>query len=152
MSKEKHVRAVWMGDHFLPMVQHARFAESSFTAGNAYELIVREEKENAARRSKEQNDMMWAMLSDISEQVEHNGRHYTADQWKIILMHGCGIDSVQFLPPIEGNSFVPYFGGRSSKLTMQQMTQFIEYIRWFATSREVKFGPDQGITWGNEPR
>jgi len=151
MSKEKHVRAIWMGDHFLPMVQHARFAESSFTSGHAYNLLVREEKENAARRSKEQNDLMWALLTEIADQVEHAGRKYTADQWKVILMHGCGKEKVQFLPSVEGNDFVPYYGSHSSKLTTQQMTELIEYIRWFGTSKGVNFANEQGLPWHSQP-
>ena len=59
---------VWTGETMQPILHFARLAESSFTSGQAYRLIVADEAEKT-KRSKQQNDKMWAMLSEISEQA-----------------------------------------------------------------------------------
>ena len=65
---------VWTGETMQPTLHFARLAESSFTSGQAYRLIVAEETEKKIKRSKQQNDKMWAMLTEISDQAEHCGR------------------------------------------------------------------------------
>ena len=48
----------------IPFSKHSRLADSSFTAGNAYRFMVEEE-----RRTGEQNNKMWALLTDVSRQA-----------------------------------------------------------------------------------
>ena len=49
------------------------------------------------QRTPEQNDRMWAMLTDIVTQHAFNGRRYTTDEAKVVFMHACGKD-VRILP------------------------------------------------------
>lgn len=152
MKKEVKLKAAWMGDNFLPLIHFARLAESTFTSGRAYDLIVREELESkAAIRSKEQNDKMWAMLTEISQQVKHCNQSYTPDEWKVLLMHALGQD-LKLLPALpeakSGSGVVPY-GGRSSHMTVAQMNELIEFIQYWGTKHGVKFKSDQGITWND---
>ena len=147
MKKLPNCVFVWDGQAMIPTLHFALLAESSFTSGNAYRLIVAEENETI-RRSNEQNKKMWSLLAEISEKVPHCGHRYTADEWKTILMHACGHE-VQFLPALDRKTFVPY-GGRSSKMTVAQMAEFIEYIYAFAASQNVKFRADKGVTWNDE--
>ena len=88
---------------------------------------------------------MWALLKEISEQKEHAGRYLTTDEWKTLFMHACGHET-KILPSLDGASFVPY-GGRSSHMTMVQMTELIEFIRYWGTLHGVKFRDDEGLTW-----
>ena len=136
---------VWTGETMQPTLHFARLAESSFTSGQAYRLIVAEESEKKTKRSKLQNDKMWAMLTEISEQAEHCGRRYSADEWKILFMHACGHD-VKFLPALDHKTFVPY-GGRSSQMSAMDMAELIEFIQWWGTQNGVRFATDRGTTW-----
>jgi len=138
---------VWTGDHFLPTLHFARLAESTFTSGEAYKLIVQQERDaqTKARRTLEQNNKMWALLSEIAEQVEHCGRHYSSDQWKTLLMHAMG-QEVLFLPALDGKTFVPY-GGRSSHMTTAQMSELIEFIYVWGLQHGVQFASDRGVIW-----
>ena len=130
----------------IPTLHFARLAEASFTSGEAYRMIVDAERATIARRSKQQNDKMWTMLGEISEQSEHCGRRYSPDEWKVLLMHACG-NEVKFLPALDYKTFVPY-GGRSSQMTMTQMSELIEFMRWWGTQHGVKFRDDEGMTYG----
>jgi len=139
---------VWDGHNMIPTLHFARLAESSFTSGEAYRLMVMEEKERERaqrRRTREQNNMMWALLTEISNQIEHCGRRYTPDQWKVLLMHANG-QEVKFLPALDGKTFVPY-GGRSSHMTVNQMSELIEFIRWWGNHNGVQFADMEGVTW-----
>ena len=140
---------VWNGETMQPTLHFARLAETSFTSGQAYRLIVAEETETIKkqlRRSKQQNDKMWAMLGEISDQAVHCSRRFSPDQWKVILLHALGKVKVDFLPALDNQTFIPY-GGRSSHMTLQQMAEFIEYLTWFGTQHGVKFRSDEGLTW-----
>ena len=139
---------VWTGETMQPTLHFARLAESSFTSGQAYRLIVTEEKQREIRRTKEQNNRMWAMLDEIAEQALHplNGKHYSAEKWKIILLHAMGRVKVEFLPALDTETFIPY-GGRTSHMTIPQMTEFIEYLLWFGAAHNVRFATDQGTAW-----
>ena len=136
---------VWTGDTMQPMLHFARLAETSFTAGQAYRLIVAEEGENKAKRTKQQNDKMWAMLGEWSEQVKHCDRMWSDEDWKHILMHAWGKER-RLLPSLDGKSIVPA-GGSTSKLTISEMAEFIEFIYAEGMQRGVQFASDQGLTW-----
>lgn len=91
-------------------------------------------------RTLPQNDRMWAMLTDIARQVQHNGARYTPDQWKQLAMHACNHE-VHFMAGLNGEPFPAGF--RSSKLSAEQMSELIEFL--FA------FGAEKKVVWSNEP-
>ena len=90
-----------------------------------------------ARRTLPQNDRMWAMLSDISLQKEHNGRRYTPDQWKVIFLHACGRE-MQFIPALEGGGFIPW-GMSSRDLSKEEMSNLIEFMMAWGVEAGVIF-------------
>lgn len=92
-------------------------------------------KVSPPKRTNDQNDKMWAMLTDISVQ-QMLGRKYTPDQWKAVMMSACGW-SVQFLDGLDGTPFPAGF--RSSKMTKAQMIDLITYIQ--------AVGDENGIRW-----
>jgi hypothetical protein len=96
-----------------------------------------------SKRSSLQNAMMWAMLTEISLQKTHCDRHYTPDQWKVLFMHACG-RQVQFLPSLDGSTFVPW-GQHSSQLTKDEMAELIECILAWGTENGVKFQNEDEI-------
>lgn len=91
----------------------------------------------ASKRSLPQNDRMWAMLTDVSAQKEHNGRKYTPDAWKLIFMAAIGRE-VQFIPSLDGKAFIPW-GQSSSDLSKQEMTDLMEFIMAWGTENSVVF-------------
>lgn len=94
----------------------------------------------APKRSLPQNDRMWAMLTDVATQKLHAGRKYTSDQWKVLFMHACGRE-VQFIPALDNSTFIP-FGQSSSDLSVQEMTDLIEFI--------FSWGAENGVTFHDE--
>lgn len=94
----------------------------------------------AAKRTLDQNSHLWALLTDVATQVEHMGQRYTPDQWKILFMHACGRE-VQFLPGLDGKTFLPW-GQSSSDLSRQEMTDLIDFV--------MCWGAEHGVTF-NEP-
>lgn len=99
-----------------------------------YVAIVREPK-----RTLDQNDKMWAMLTDISVS-QPLGRRHTPDDWKAIAMNACGWEC-QFCEGLDGRPFP--IGFRSSNLTKSQMSTLIEWLQ--------AFGDENGVRW-TEPQ
>lgn len=110
------------------------FAKALIDAAPPYAVVnVRE-----AKRSTEQNDKMWAMLSDISR-AKPQGRMHTPDIWKALAMNACG-HAVQFEAGLDGRPFP--VGFRSSRLTKSQMSDLIEFL--------YSYGAEHGVEW-SEP-
>ena len=91
----------------------------------------------AAKRTLPQNDLMWALLTDVAQQKEHCGRKYSPDDWKALFLHALG-QEMRFLPALDGVSFVPV-GNRSSDLSKQEMTDLIELILAWGCQNGVTF-------------
>jgi hypothetical protein len=92
------------------------------------------------KRTIPQNDRMWAMLTDVSQQVKWHGLKLSADDWKLIFLDGLGHE-LRMVPNINGTGFVN-LGRSSSKLSVEEMTNLIELI--FA------FGAQHGVVFGDE--
>lgn len=87
-------------------------------------------------RSLDQNAKLWAMLEDIARVAEHNGRKYSREAWKSLFMSACGheLDLIVGL----NNEAVP-MGQSSSKLSVAQMSELIEFIHFWAAEHGVDF-------------
>lgn len=91
----------------------------------------------AAKRTLDQNSLLWAALTDVAQQASHMGKKYTPDEWKILFMHACGRE-VRFLPGLDEKTFVPW-GQSSSDLSKQEMTDLIETIFAWGAAHGVTF-------------
>jgi hypothetical protein len=89
------------------------------------------------KRSLPQNDLMWALLTEVAQQMEHGGRKYSADEWKAIFLHAFGRE-ISFLPSLDMKTFLP-IELSSSDLSKDEMTNFIEFILKEGTERGVIF-------------
>lgn len=87
------------------------------------------------KRSISQNALLWAMLSDLSRQ-RPEGREYTPDVWKGLVMHACGHE-IQWLPGLSGQPFPAGF--RSSRLTKAQFADLIDWIGAYGAEHGVTF-------------
>jgi len=89
----------------------------------------------AAKRTLPQNDRMWAMLTDIAQQLEWHGVRLTPDQWKLIFLDALKRE-VAIVPNIDGTGFVN-IGTSSSDLSKGEMSDLMELIAAFAAKHEV---------------
>lgn len=90
-----------------------------------------------AKRTTEQSDRMWAMLTEVSRQATLGGARYSPDDWKCIFMAQLGHET-RFLPRLEGAGFVPV-GFRSSNLSKSEMSDLMELIAAWGTKNGVVF-------------
>jgi len=89
-----------------------------------------------ARRSQDQNALLWAMLTNVSKQVEWYGQKLTAEDWKDVFT--ASLRRSRVIPGIEAGSFV-VLGMRTSDMTKDEFSNLIELIHAFAAERGVMF-------------
>lgn len=89
----------------------------------------------AAKRTTDQNSLLWALLSDVSR-AKPGGRTHTPEVWKALFMHACG-HAVQFETGLSGEPFP--IGFRSSRLNKQQMGDLIDFIYSWGAENGVQF-------------
>ncbi|MGO9430576.1 recombination protein NinB [Rhodoblastus sp.] len=93
------------------------------------------------KRTLPQNNRMWAMLTDVSRQIEHCGRFYPPETWKSIFLHALGRE-VEFVPSLDSHEIIP-LGLSSSELEIPEMADLIEFM--FAEGAKL------GVEW-SEPK
>lgn len=86
-----------------------------------------------AKRTTDQNAMLWQLLSDISR-AKPQGRTHTPEVWKALMMHACG-HAVQFEMGLNGQPFPTGFS--SSKLTKDQFSDLLEFVLSYAAENGV---------------
>lgn len=91
----------------------------------------------AAKRTLPQNDRMWAMLTDVAQQVPWHGVKLRPDDWKLIFLDALKRE-LRVVPNIDGTGFVN-LGRSSSDLSKQEMTDLIELIFAFGANHGVQF-------------
>lgn len=89
----------------------------------------------AAKRTNDQNSLMWALLSDISR-AKPEGRCHTPEVWKALMMHACG-HAVQFEMGLNGQPFPTGFS--SSRLTKAEMGDLIDCIQEYGARHDVRW-------------
>lgn len=94
----------------------------------------------AAKRTLPQNDRFYAMLTDISKQVTHEGRKYTPEIWKALLMQANGKE-MEWITSLDGVDPIP-LGYRSSDLSKEEMSSLMEFM--------TVWGGEQGVVF-HEP-
>ncbi len=91
----------------------------------------------AERRSLDQNSRMWAMLTDIAQQLPWHGQKLRPDDWKLLFLDALKRET-KTLPNLEGNGFVA-IGRSSSDLSKGEMSDMIELM--------LAFGAEHGVTF-----
>jgi hypothetical protein len=91
---------------------------------------------SAPRRSPDQNARMWAMLTDISQQVKWYGTKLTPDDWKDVF--SASLRKARVVPTIDGDGFVP-LGMRTSQMTKTEFGALMDLIEAFGAERGVVF-------------
>lgn len=88
-----------------------------------------------AKRSSPQNRRMWAMLRDISQQVDWHGNKLSEDEWKDVFT--AAIKRQKVVPGLDGGFVV--CGTRTSKMTKSEMGELQDLIEAFGAEHGVRF-------------
>ncbi len=115
------------------LVQAFRYAES-FGYERPYVVEIK-----PLTRTVKQNDLMWALLTDISEQVIWHGQRLSKENWKDVLT--AALKSQSVVPGISGGFVV--LGQSTSKMTVAEMIDVIELSYAFGAQNGVKFKDEQ---------
>lgn len=89
------------------------------------------------KRSVPQNARLWAMLTDISQQVKWHGVKLSPDDFKLMFMDGLKREA-RMVPNIDGNGFVN-LGRSSSDLSKSEFSDLFELMEMFAANHGVEF-------------
>lgn len=84
-------------------------------------------------RNLEMNKKLWAMLTDVSGQVDWYGRRYKPEDWKHILT--AGLKGYETAPGINGEMVV--LGKSTSKMNKREFSDLVELIYAFGAERNV---------------
>ena len=95
-------------------------------------MVVKVEQE---KRSLMQNARMWAMLTDISRQVDWYGQKLAPDEWKDVFT--AALKKEKVVPGINGGFVV--IGRRTSTMTKAEMSELQTLMEAFGAERGVKF-------------
>lgn len=89
----------------------------------------------APTRSLMQNNRLWALLTDVSRQVDWYGRKLSPENWKDVFT--AAMKKQDVVPGIEGGFVV--LGMSTSKMTKQEMNDLQTLIEAFGVERQVKW-------------
>jgi len=98
-------------------------------------LEIRPEK-----RSDAQNRRLWAMLADISAQVDWYGNKLTSEEWKDVF--SASLKRTKVVPGLDGGFVV--CGQSTSKMTKAEMCELQELMEAFGAERGVRFTAPEG--------
>lgn len=91
-------------------------------------------------RNLDQNAKLWALLADVSRQVEWYGRKLDPESWKHLFTSS--LKKMDVVPNLDGTGFVA-MGLSTSKMTKSEFSGLIELIMAFGTDKGVIFGDER---------
>lgn len=91
-----------------------------------------------ATRTLEQNARLWAMLTDIANQVDWYGRKLTNEEWKHVF--SASLKRQDVVPGLDGG-FVA-LGQSTSKMSKKELGELMELISAFGVQHGVKFNDE----------
>ena len=104
--------------------------KAMLVAGHRMVLEVRPET-----RSLEQNRLLWATLTDISDQVDWYGQKLTPEDWKEVFT--AAMKKQKVVPGIDGGFVV--CGSSTRKMTKPEMAEMQELMMAFGVEHGVEF-------------
>lgn len=87
-------------------------------------------------RTLEQNAKLWAMLTDVSQQVNWHGQKLSQEDWKHVF--SAALNQQRVVPNLDGNGFV-VLGQSTSRMSVSQMSEMIELMHAFGAQNGVIF-------------
>ena len=89
-----------------------------------------------AKRTLEQNALLWSRLTEIARKVEWYGEKLTAEDWKDVF--SASLCKARIVPALEGTGYVQ-LGFRTSDMSKEEMNNMLALIDAFAAERGVTF-------------
>ena len=89
------------------------------------------------KRSLDQSAKMWAMLTQIAEQVTWHGQRLTTEDFKLIFLDALKWE-VRIVPALDNRGFVS-LGRSSSKLSKEEMSELLDLIAAWGAQNGVTF-------------
>lgn len=111
-----------------------RAAEACQSAPDGFIVKITEPTRNL-----DQNAAMWAMLGDVSRQVDWYGRKLTPEDWKNVF--SASLRKLEVVPNLDGTGFVA-LGQSTSKMTKAEFSDLLALID--------AFGAEHGVNWSDE--
>lgn len=93
------------------------------------------------KRTLPQNARLWAMLTDVAQQVVWHGQKLRPDDWKLVFMAALKTE-MRLVPAIDGRGFVN-IGTSSSDLSKAEFGALMEIIAAFGAQHGVVFHDGQ---------
>jgi hypothetical protein len=94
-------------------------------------------------RSLEQNARLWAMLTDIADQVIWHGRKLSPEEWKHVFT--AALKRQDVVPGLDGGFVV--LGLSTSKMTRREMGDLQTLMEAFGSERGVIWSAVEGCEW-----
>jgi len=91
----------------------------------------------APKRSLDQNSRLWAMLSEVAQQLLWHGIKLTPNDWKLIFLDALKRE-MRVVPNIDGTGFVN-LDRSSSDLSKEEMGEMLTLIEAFGAQHGVVF-------------
>lgn len=88
-----------------------------------------------ARRTSPQNRRMWAMLRDVSQQVDWHGQKLTEGEWKDVFT--AALKRQKVVPGLDGGFVV--LGQSTSRMGKAEMAELQELMEAFGAQQGVRF-------------
>jgi hypothetical protein len=111
-------------DIIWPFVKNHTFA--------GVKIVVEAKRET---RSLDQNARLWALLTDVSKQVDWYGNKLTPEEWKDVFT--AALKKEKVVPGINGGFVV--LGQSTSKMSIAEMVELQTLIEAFGADKEVKW-------------
>lgn len=92
----------------------------------------------AARRSLDQNSLLWSRLGEVSRQVDWYGQKLSSEDWKDVFT--AALRKARVVPGLDGG-FVP-LGMRTSDMSKGEFTALLDLISAFGAEHGVKFADE----------
>ena len=106
------------------------YLDSALQGSRRWVLTIRPET-----RSLQQNARLWAMLTDISQQVDWYGRKLSPENWKHVF--SAALKKQDVVPGLDGGFVV--LGLSTSKMTVGEMAELQELMEAFGAENGVRF-------------
>ena len=89
-----------------------------------------------AKRTLEQNALLWSRLTEIARKVEWYGEKLTAEDWKDVF--SAALRKARIVPALEGTGYVQ-LGFHTSDMSKEEMNNMLALIDAFAAEKGVVF-------------
>ncbi len=96
----------------------------------------------AVKRSIPQNDKLWAMLTEVAQQLPWHGVTLRPTDWKLMFLDALHRET-RIAPNLDGTGFVN-LAQSSSDLSKQEMADMITLIQAFGAKHNITFIDQRG--------